>query len=239
MSEHPVDDIILPLGFEVTKKSRHTRWYQKTVDGRRVIIKYQRKTQSVDPTGETTSARSYAGSSFWLFVDTPKLQTRVRMSNKQTGAKPLGGKLKQVPAEGDYTDRHVYALDPDWTQTLIHHHEAKPLILSLTSLTEEVAPPPALQIQPLNILSMGSIPHEALLTQEYVKRRVDEMLKLAEIAEGLPQTYTPVKQTGGERSVIEGASPLRILMWLVIIFVVLAIPALICMGIALVMSTAQ
>jgi len=180
-----LDAAFVPLGLEGSAYMTWFRQYHGAARGRQVDLYFQR------------------GPMLILEVDTP-LQTRMGVTGRQKDTQVLAGLLgKQEIAFDDpaLSDLTVYGLDEAWVRSLVAQPEAADILHRLTALEgfftrqQVIMRPGHFQLLFTGNRNMFSFDFPPERTQAWL----DDVLRLAEIAESLPAPQVTAEESAAER----------------------------------------
>jgi len=180
-----LDAAFAPLGLEGSAYQMWFRQYHGSARGRQVDLYFQR------------------GPLLTLEIDTP-LQTRIGVTGRQRDTQVLAGMLGQQalgfddPALGDLT---VFGLDEAWVRSLLAQPEAADTFHRLTALEDfftrqqVILRPGHFQLLFTGNRNMFSFD----LPPERTQGWLDDVLRLAEIAESLPAPQVTAEESAAEQ----------------------------------------
>jgi hypothetical protein len=204
-----LDAAFTPLGLTGERYMLTGRQYHGTVAGRQVDVRF------------------YRGPMLELHLSTP-LQTRLGVAEVGSTTPALARLFGREPLglnDPDLSGLRVYALDEDWTRSILANPEARTLVQRLLSAGESwalvqqvVLGPGAFRLRLYH--SKHLFKYE--ITPKEAGRWLDDLLALARIAEGLPAPAVTAEESAAERLVRTGGTT-RI--GLIIVALLVGVPA--------------
>lgn len=182
---HKLDAAFVPLGLEGSAYQMWFRQYHGTAQGRQVDLYFRR------------------GPVLTLEIDTP-LQTRMGVTGRQRDTQVLAGMFGQQalafddPALGDLT---VFGLDEAWVRSFLAQPDAADILQRLTAI-EDFFTRQQVILRPghFQLLFTGNRNMFRFdLPPERTQGWLDDILRLAEIAESLPAPQVTAEESAAEQ----------------------------------------
>ena len=201
-----LDAVFMPLGLAGSGLNLSGRQYHGAFQGRRVDVYYIPDTGGLRAFGPPTKLD--------LYLATP-LKTSLAVVTRDAVTEAAARLTKQPelrPADADWANRDIYALDSAWSGALLADPAAKTAILRLTTdqgaleLRQFILRPEALH------LSLLRFP-QSVLTPQIAQGWLDDLLLTARVAESLPPPTQTEQASGLERVVRTDRNRVTLITW--------------------------